>query len=278
MNLLEVKNASKAFGNLIAVRDVSLAVKMGELRAVIGPNGAGKTTFFNLISGFLHPTSGSVDVEIFTRATSSGLDPTQLDATFVSDRDQEPFVVAYGSAIGRISGDSTQVVAHEKTGNGPIVPSRLKVIWLANSRKDLRLRGQCHQPLPGTGLDQGVPFGPFHHCAPAVHRVRDAGEAGDGRVVIAAHDADRLGAIILPADLLQQGAGGFHVTTATLTARVDDRTFRISTPLYLDYMMSNGATARRAFPIVAGWKVKLHAGVGTFVPKPQTPFQWVSVA
>ena len=60
MNLLEVKNASKAFGSLIAVRDVSLAVKPGELRAVIGPNGAGKTTFFNLISGFLHPTSGSV--------------------------------------------------------------------------------------------------------------------------------------------------------------------------------------------------------------------------
>jgi len=60
MNLLEVKNVSKAFGSLIAVRDVSLAVKPGELRAVIGPNGAGKTTFFNLISGFLHPTSGSV--------------------------------------------------------------------------------------------------------------------------------------------------------------------------------------------------------------------------
>ena len=60
MNLLEVKNASKAFGSLIAVRDVSVAVKPGELRAVIGPNGAGKTTFFNLISGFLHPTSGSV--------------------------------------------------------------------------------------------------------------------------------------------------------------------------------------------------------------------------
>jgi hypothetical protein len=47
---------------------------------------------------------------------ANGLDPAQLDATFVSERDQEPFVVAYGSAVGRISGDSTQVIAHEKSG------------------------------------------------------------------------------------------------------------------------------------------------------------------
>ena len=60
MNLLEVKNVTKTFGSLAAVRDVSLDVKPGELRAVIGPNGAGKTTFFNMISGFLRPTSGSI--------------------------------------------------------------------------------------------------------------------------------------------------------------------------------------------------------------------------
>jgi branched-chain amino acid transport system ATP-binding protein len=60
MNLLEVKNVTKTFGSLAAVRDVSLNVKPGELRAVIGPNGAGKTTFFNMISGFLRPTSGSI--------------------------------------------------------------------------------------------------------------------------------------------------------------------------------------------------------------------------
>jgi branched-chain amino acid transport system ATP-binding protein len=60
MSLLEVKNATKSFGSLVAVRDVSLAVRQGELRAIIGPNGAGKTTFFNLISGFFPPTSGTV--------------------------------------------------------------------------------------------------------------------------------------------------------------------------------------------------------------------------
>jgi branched-chain amino acid transport system ATP-binding protein len=60
MSVLEVKNASKRFGSLVAVRDVSLTVEKGELRAIIGPNGAGKTTFFNLISGFFPPTTGTI--------------------------------------------------------------------------------------------------------------------------------------------------------------------------------------------------------------------------
>ena len=60
MSLLEVKNVTKAFGSLVAVRDISLTVEPGELRAVIGPNGAGKTTFFNLISGLFPPTAGSI--------------------------------------------------------------------------------------------------------------------------------------------------------------------------------------------------------------------------
>jgi branched-chain amino acid transport system ATP-binding protein len=73
MSLLEVKNATKSFGSLVAVRDVSLAVRQGELRAIIGPNGAGKTTFFNLISGFFPPTSGTV--------TFDGNDVTALSVT-----------------------------------------------------------------------------------------------------------------------------------------------------------------------------------------------------
>jgi branched-chain amino acid transport system ATP-binding protein len=62
-NLLEVRNVTKAFGSLVAVRDVSLGVPPGELHAVIGPNGAGKTTFFNLISGFFAPSAGHIVFE-----------------------------------------------------------------------------------------------------------------------------------------------------------------------------------------------------------------------
>jgi branched-chain amino acid transport system ATP-binding protein len=60
MSLMRVENVSKRFGSLIAVNNVSMSVEAGELLAIIGPNGAGKTTLFNLISGFLLPTSGRV--------------------------------------------------------------------------------------------------------------------------------------------------------------------------------------------------------------------------
>ena len=60
MSLLEVDNATRVFGSLLAVSGVSLKVEAGDLRAVIGPNGAGKTTFFNLISGFFPPSSGRI--------------------------------------------------------------------------------------------------------------------------------------------------------------------------------------------------------------------------
>ena len=60
MSLLQVSNVTRRFGDLIAVDTVSMTVEKGELRAVIGPNGAGKTTFFNLISGFLTPSSGRI--------------------------------------------------------------------------------------------------------------------------------------------------------------------------------------------------------------------------
>ena len=60
MSALDVRNVSKRFGNLVALRDVSLTVESGELRAIIGPNGAGKTTFFNLISGLFPPSTGTI--------------------------------------------------------------------------------------------------------------------------------------------------------------------------------------------------------------------------
>jgi branched-chain amino acid transport system ATP-binding protein len=58
--ILEASHISKQFGDLIAVRDVSIRLAPGELRAIIGPNGAGKTTFFNLLSGLFAPTTGKI--------------------------------------------------------------------------------------------------------------------------------------------------------------------------------------------------------------------------
>lgn len=51
-------------------------------------------------------------------------------------------------------------------------------------------------------------------------------------------------------------AGGFGVTTARLTEQVDANTFKIDTPLYYDYTMSNGASTTLVFPAIGGWNVK----------------------
>lgn len=58
--LLEIKNLTKNFHGLKAVSDVSFTVEKGSITGMIGSNGAGKTTVFNMISGVLTPTSGSI--------------------------------------------------------------------------------------------------------------------------------------------------------------------------------------------------------------------------
>ena len=58
--LLEIKNLSKSFDGMVAIRDLSLSFPKGELRCIIGPNGSGKTTLFNLITGHLSPSGGSI--------------------------------------------------------------------------------------------------------------------------------------------------------------------------------------------------------------------------
>ena len=58
--ILRLRGVGRRFGGLDAVRDVDLDVAHGERRAILGPNGAGKTTLFNVISGDMPATSGSI--------------------------------------------------------------------------------------------------------------------------------------------------------------------------------------------------------------------------
>ena len=65
--MIEVRNLSKSFGTVEAVRDVSFDVARGEIFAFLGPNGAGKTTTIKMLTTLLRPTSGTIRID--------GLDP-----------------------------------------------------------------------------------------------------------------------------------------------------------------------------------------------------------
>ncbi len=61
--IVETRDLCKSFAGYRAIDGVSLAIEAGTIHAIIGPNGAGKTTFFNLLSGFATPTSGTVTLD-----------------------------------------------------------------------------------------------------------------------------------------------------------------------------------------------------------------------
>jgi len=62
MKALEIKNASKKFGDIVAVDNLSLEVERGEMFALVGPDGAGKTTAIRMLCGITKPTDGTLTV------------------------------------------------------------------------------------------------------------------------------------------------------------------------------------------------------------------------
>ena len=82
--MLSIKEVSKSFGGLTALRHISFAVRQGDIKALIGPNGAGKTTLLNIVSGIFHPDAGEVffSGEKITRLTPSKIAKKGMSRTF----------------------------------------------------------------------------------------------------------------------------------------------------------------------------------------------------
>jgi branched-chain amino acid transport system ATP-binding protein len=79
--LLDVKNLSKSFGGIKAVRDITIGIEENSISSIIGPNGAGKTTFFNLMTGIYKPDTGEIN---FNGKSLIGLRPDQVNAAGVA--------------------------------------------------------------------------------------------------------------------------------------------------------------------------------------------------
>ena len=60
--MIQVENLTKYYSDLCAVDQINLEIRKGEILGLLGPNGAGKTTTLRMLTGFLRPSSGSVNI------------------------------------------------------------------------------------------------------------------------------------------------------------------------------------------------------------------------
>jgi hypothetical protein len=118
--LLEARHLRRSFGGVVAVQDVSFAVRAGETVGLIGPNGAGKTTTFELLGGFTRPDRGSV---VFDRRDVSLLSP--------EDRARLGLIRSFQDAalFPTMTVEQTVMVALERVQPTPFLTSTLGVQW-----------------------------------------------------------------------------------------------------------------------------------------------------
>jgi ABC-type branched-subunit amino acid transport system ATPase component len=112
--LLEVQNATKRFGGLVAVNGLSLHVDEGESLALIGPNGAGKTTAFRLVMGDYKPDSGAIVLkgEDITRQPTHVRISRGIGRTYQVPRPFHGMSIADNIRVGMMPDDLWRMMRH----------------------------------------------------------------------------------------------------------------------------------------------------------------------
>jgi branched-chain amino acid transport system ATP-binding protein len=141
MTLLEIKNISKRFGGLQAVKDVSFSVQQGSIKAVIGPNGAGKTTLFNLVSGFLCPDAGAI---IYQGVPINGKEPYEIAGYGLSRTFQHIKLFAHMTAL-----ENVMVGCHVRSRAG-FLAGMLNLPW--TRREEQGIRDKAHEMMDFLGI------------------------------------------------------------------------------------------------------------------------------
>jgi branched-chain amino acid transport system ATP-binding protein len=108
--VLDIRELTKFFGGLCAVKNFSLSLPSGALWGLIGPNGAGKTTVFNLITGLIQPSSGQVD---FGQERVDGLEPYEITRLGIARTFQNIRLFSNLSVL-----DNVRIAYHPHAGYG----------------------------------------------------------------------------------------------------------------------------------------------------------------
>ena len=153
--LLETKSLHRSFGGVHAIRDVSIQVPRGTIKAVIGPNGAGKTTLFNLIAGTIPPQKGEVT---FQGRRITAWKPHAVAGLGIARTFQTTKLFPHMSVL-----ENVMVGRHPRTRSGFLAGMlNLPCTW----REDCEIRDKASAILEDLGLAQyaeetasNLPFG-----------------------------------------------------------------------------------------------------------------------
>jgi len=112
MDQLDIKNLTLEFGGIVALQQVHMKVRKGEIHAVIGPNGAGKTSLFNCISGVYKPSEGDI---LFERKSILSKKPHQIASSGIARTFQNIELFRHMSVI-----DNLLLGRHHRFHSGPL--------------------------------------------------------------------------------------------------------------------------------------------------------------
>ena len=136
--VLSARGLRKEFAGFVAVKDVDIDVRDGQIKALIGPNGAGKSTVFNLLTKFLKPTAGRID---FLGQDITKLDPAKVARLGLVRSFQISAVFPYLSVL-----DNVRVALQRPQGLG-------HQFWLGLRSLD-RLNARARELLEAVGLER----------------------------------------------------------------------------------------------------------------------------
>jgi branched-chain amino acid transport system permease protein len=143
--LLDVQSVSKRFGGLVAVDQISLKACAGEIVALIGPNGAGKSTVFNVVSGVLDATSGSI---FFRGRNVAGAQSRDIAKQGLSRTFQHVRLLPQMSVI-----ENVAIGAHRREYPG-LVAGVVTGAWRLDRRSESKLLSEAARQLERVGLGE----------------------------------------------------------------------------------------------------------------------------
>jgi ribose transport system ATP-binding protein len=228
-NALELKHFSKRFGGAVALNDVSLSIRRGEVHGLLGSNGSGKSTLIKILSGFHNPEPGA-QLKLYGQSLSLPVKATALRENGLSFVHQHLGLVPTLSVtenlyIGKLATENNWRInwtaAHENASEiferfnldlepttevGQLSAVQQALLAIVRAYETLREAGQQHADRPGVlVLDEPTPFLPQAGVERLFDLVRRCVNMG-ASVIFVSHDVDEVRQITDRASILRNGS------------------------------------------------------------------------